>query len=181
MEARRVALQSRSPQRPDDLVVEVEEADAVAVDQAVGLARKAAGGWAAASALERSAALVAAADALAGAAAEVARAVGILRYYAQQALDPDGETYPGPDPAALLLSRRRPRGVAGLITPWNFPVAIPLWKAAPALAFGNAVVLKPSPDATALALRLAEPPAPALPPAAAPVGPGGADPGRAML
>src|SRR6266540_3407717 len=71
MEARRVALQSRSPQRPDDLVVEVEEADAVAVDQAVGLARKAAGGWAAASALERSAALVAAADALAGAAGEV--------------------------------------------------------------------------------------------------------------
>src|SRR6266540_1663289 len=200
MEARRVALQSRSPQRPDDLVVEVEEADAVAVDQAVGLARKAAGGWAAASALERSAALVAAADALAGAAgevtdlmvrevgkpvaeaaAEVARAVGILRYYAQQALDPDGETYPGPDPAALLLSRRRPRGVAGLITPWNFPVAIPLWKAAPALAFGNAVVLKPSPDATALALRLAELLAPALPNDVFQVVPGGAETGRAML
>jgi acyl-CoA reductase-like NAD-dependent aldehyde dehydrogenase len=71
MEARRVALQSRSPQRPGDLVVEVEEAGAVAVDQAVGLARKAAGGWAAASALERSTALVAAADALAGAASEV--------------------------------------------------------------------------------------------------------------
>jgi delta 1-pyrroline-5-carboxylate dehydrogenase len=71
MEARQVALQSRSPQRPDDLVVEVEEAGAVAVDQAVGTARKAAGGWATASALERSAALVAAADALAGAAGEV--------------------------------------------------------------------------------------------------------------
>jgi acyl-CoA reductase-like NAD-dependent aldehyde dehydrogenase len=71
MEARQVALQSRSPQRPDDLVVEVEEAGAVAVDQAVGLARKAADGWAAASALERSTALVAAADALAGAAGEV--------------------------------------------------------------------------------------------------------------
>jgi delta 1-pyrroline-5-carboxylate dehydrogenase len=48
MEARQMALQSRSPQRPDDLVVEVEEAGAVAVDQAVGLAREAAGGWAAA-------------------------------------------------------------------------------------------------------------------------------------
>ena len=95
--------------------------------------------------------------------AEVARGVGILRYYAQQALDPDGETYPGPSPAGLLLARRRPRGVAGLITPWNFPVAIPLWKAAPALAFGNAVVLKPSPDATGCALRLAELLAPALP------------------
>jgi aldehyde dehydrogenase (NAD+) len=53
--------------------------------------------------------------------------------------------------------------VAGLITPWNFPLAIPLWKAAPALAYGNAVVLKPSPDATATALRLAELLAPYLP------------------
>jgi acyl-CoA reductase-like NAD-dependent aldehyde dehydrogenase len=200
MEARQLALQSRSPQRPDDLVVEVEQADAAAVDRAVGLARKAAGGWAAASALERSAALVAASDALAEAAgevtslmvrevgkpvteasAEVARAVGIVRYYAQQALDPDGETYPGPNPASLLLSRRRPRGVAGLITPWNFPVAIPLWKAAPALAFGNAVVLKPSPDATALALRLAELFAAALPDGLFQVVPGGADTGRAMV
>ena len=195
-----MALQSRSPQRPDDLVVEVEEADAAAVDRAVALARKAAGGWAAASALERSAALVAAGDALAAAAdelttlmvrevgkpvteagGEVARAVGILRYYAQQALDPDGETYPGASPASLLLSRRRPRGVAGLITPWNFPVAIPLWKAAPALAFGNAVVLKPSPDATALAMRLAELLAPALPDGLFQVVPGGAGTGRAIL
>src|SRR6266511_1420583 len=200
MEARRVALQSRSPQRPDDLVVEVEEADAVAVDQAVGLARKAAGGWAAASALERSAALVAAADALAGAAgevtdlmvrevgkpvaeaaAEVARAVGILRYYAQQALDPDGETYPGPDPAALLLSRRRPRGVAGLITPWNFPVAIPLWKAAPALAYGNAVVLKPAPDASAVAVRIAELVSRFVPKHALQVVTGGAEAGQALV
>jgi alpha-ketoglutaric semialdehyde dehydrogenase len=200
MEARQVALQSRSPQRPDDLVVEVEEADAEAVAGAVERARAAAGRWAAAPALDRSSALAEAADALAGAAgevtglmvrevgkpvteagAEVARGVGILRYYAQQALDPDGETYPGPSPAGLLLARRRPRGVAGLITPWNFPVAIPLWKAAPALAFGNAVVLKPSPDATGCALRLAELLAPALPADLFQVVPGGADTGRAML
>src|SRR3712207_7316235 len=51
---------------------------------------------------------------------------------------------------------RRPRGVAGLITPWNFPFAIPLWKAAPALAYGNTVVLKPASDAIACALRLEE-------------------------
>ena len=151
-----MALQSRSPQRPDDLVVEVEEAGAEAVSGAVQRGRAAAGRWAGAPALARSSALAGAADALAGAAdevtglmaAEVARGVGILRYYAQQALDPDGETFPGPSPAGLLLARRRPRGVAGLITPWNFPVAIPLWKAAPALAYGNAVVLKSSPDAT---------------------------------
>jgi acyl-CoA reductase-like NAD-dependent aldehyde dehydrogenase len=195
-----LALQSRSPQRPDDLVVEVSEAGPAAVAEAAGRARAAAAAWAAGSALERSAALAAAADALAGAAgeltdltvrevgkpvteaaAETARGVGILRYYAQQALDPDGETYPGPGPAALLLARRRPRGVAGLITPWNFPVAIPLWKAAPALAFGNAVLLKPSPEATAVALRLGELLSPTLPADLFQVLPGGAETGRAML
>jgi aldehyde dehydrogenase (NAD+) len=71
--------------------------------------------------------------------------------------------------------------VAGLITPWNFPDAIPLWKPAPALAFGNAVVLKPSPEATALALRLAELLAPALPDGLFQVLPGGAETGRAIL
>jgi aldehyde dehydrogenase (NAD+) len=200
MEARPMALVSRSPQRPDDLVVEVEEADAEAVAGAASRARAAGGRWAATPALERSAALGAAADALAGAAAEVtdlmvrevgkpvaeagaevARGVGILRYYAQQALDPDGVTFPGPGPAALLLARRRPRGVAGLITPWNFPVAIPLWKAAPALAFGNAVLLKPSPEATGLALRLAELLAAALPDGLFQVLPGGAGTGKALL
>jgi alpha-ketoglutaric semialdehyde dehydrogenase len=200
MEARQLAVQSRSPQRPDDLVVEVAEADREAVAGAVERARRVAHRWAAASALERAAALGAAADALAGAAgavtdlmvrevgkpvteaaAETARGVGILRYYAQQALDPDGETYPGPSPAALLLARRRPRGVAGLITPWNFPVAIPLWKAGPALAFGNGVVLKPSPDATALALRLAELVGSALPDDLFQVVPGGAETGAALV
>ena len=195
-----MALESRSPQRPDDLVVKVEAAGAEAVAGVVERARGAAARWAAAPALERSAALVVTADALAGAAgevtglvvrevgkpvteagAEVARGVGILRYYAQQALDPDGETYPGPSPAGLLLARRRPRGVVGLITPWNFPVAIPLWKAAPALAFGNAVVLKPSPESTAVALRLAELLAPALPDGLLQVVPGGAETGTAML
>jgi alpha-ketoglutaric semialdehyde dehydrogenase len=195
-----LALQSRSPQRPDDLVVEVEEAGPGEVAEAAERARAAGAAWAATSALERSAALAAGADALAAAAgeltdlavrevgkpvteaaAETARGVGILRYYAQQALDPDGETYPGPEPAALLLTRRRPRGVAGLITPWNFPVAIPLWKAAPALAFGNAVLLKPSPEATAVALRLAELLAPVLPGDLFRVLPGGAGTGKAML
>jgi alpha-ketoglutaric semialdehyde dehydrogenase len=195
-----LALQSRSPQRPDDLVVEVEEASPAAVAEAAQRARAAGAAWAAASALERSAALAATADALAGAAgelteltvrevgkpvteaaAETARGVGILRYYAQQALDPDGETYPGPEPAALLLARRRPRGVAGLVTPWNFPVAIPLWKAAPALAFGNAVLLKPSPEATAVALRLGELLGAAVGAELFQVLPGGAGTGKAML
>ena len=90
---------------------------------------------------------------------EHGRAVRILRYQAQAALDPDGDTIPAAPPSdlrTLLLARRRPRGVAGLITPWNFPFAIPLWKAAPALAYGNAVVLKPASDAIACALFLEE-------------------------
>jgi alpha-ketoglutaric semialdehyde dehydrogenase len=87
--------------------------------------------------------------------AEVARAVAILRYYAQVTLDADGETYPSASGRGWLLTRRRARGVAALITPWNFPVAIPVWKLAPALAYGNTVVLKPATQAMACGLRIA--------------------------
>lgn len=78
---------------------------------------------------------------------EFGRAVSILEYYAAAALDPDGTTIPTTAPN-LILAMRRPHGIASLITPWNFPIAIPLWKAAPALAMGNAVALKPSEFAT---------------------------------
>ena len=86
--------------------------------------------------------------------AEVARTAAILRYHAQAALDADGDTYPSADGRSLLMSRRRPRGVVGLITPWNFPIAIPAWKLAPALAYGNVCVWKPSPLAPACAEAL---------------------------
>jgi aldehyde dehydrogenase (NAD+) len=115
---------------------------------------------------------------------EVTRGVGILRYHAQAALDPDGETYPTAPPAdrrSLVMARRRPHGVAGLITPWNFPVAIPLWKAAPALAYGNAVVLKPSSEAVAVALRLQEILAQELPDGVFRVVPGGGEAGTAVV
>ena len=87
---------------------------------------------------------------------EVARGVAILRYYAQAALLPDGETIPAAAADQLLMARHVPVGVAALLTPWNFPVAIPLWKAAPSLAYGNATMLKPSSAAAATALALAE-------------------------
>src|SRR3546814_11434723 len=61
-------------------------------------------------------------------------------------------TRPGLDVATY----REPLGVVGLITPWNFPIAIPAWKAAPALAFGNTVVLKPANITPAIATALAE-------------------------
>jgi aldehyde dehydrogenase (NAD+) len=112
---------------------------------------------------------------------EVARTVAILRYYAQQVLDPDGATYPSPDGRSLLCHRHRPHGVAGLITPWNFPIAIPTWKAAPALAYGNAVVLKPAPESPGVALALAERVAPHLPEGALEVVTGGTAAGEAVV
>src|SRR5688572_18059755 len=75
---------------------------------------------------------------------EVGRCVAILRYYAGEAVREVGEVIPPQVAGALQFTLREPLGVVALITPWNFPLAIPLWKAAPALAFGNTVVLKPS-------------------------------------
>ena len=87
---------------------------------------------------------------------EVARAEVILRYYAGEAVRELGDVIPAQAPGALQLTLREPLGVVACITPWNFPLAIPLWKAAPALAFGNTVVLKPAEDASAVASLLAE-------------------------
>ena len=63
--------------------------------------------------------------------AEVVRAEAILRFYAQVALDPAGELLPTPPGALELRAERVPRGVVAAICPWNFPLAIPLWKMKP--------------------------------------------------
>jgi alpha-ketoglutaric semialdehyde dehydrogenase len=166
---------SVNPHDPADIVGDWQAADTLAVDKAVSRARAAARAWAEVPAIQRANALNAAAAAveqrateltmlvvrevgkpISEARGEVARGVAILRYYAQAALEPDGETIPAADPRHLLMARRLPVGVVGLITPWNFPVAIPLWKAAPSLAFGNATLLKPSSAAAATALLLTE-------------------------
>ncbi|MFJ2189227.1 aldehyde dehydrogenase family protein [Kitasatospora sp. NPDC087861] len=196
-----MTITSYNPADPADLVVAVEEPGAEAVRAAVGRARAAQPGWLAAGAGARSAALGRIAEAveahaeelaglivrevgkpLAEARGEVARTAAIWRYYAQAPFAPSGavhETAAGP---GLLLTRRRPYGVAGLIAPWNFPLAIPTWKAAPALAVGNTAVLKPAPEATACALRLAELAAGAgLPEGVFTVLPGGAEEGVALV
>ena len=87
---------------------------------------------------------------------EVGRCLTILRYYAGEAVRPIGDVIPAQAAAALQYSLREPLGVVALITPWNFPLAIPLWKAAPALAFGNTVVLKPSELSSYTATLLAD-------------------------
>jgi acyl-CoA reductase-like NAD-dependent aldehyde dehydrogenase len=75
---------------------------------------------------------------------EVARGVSLLRYYSGEALQPTGDVYPSASPGTFLYAERVPLGPVALITPWNFPVAIPTWKLAPALVFGNTVVFKPA-------------------------------------
>jgi len=191
---------SLSPQNPSDVVARVPAASSEAVQQAAAVARQAFPEWSKTPALQRANSLETAADSVRRSSAElidlmvrevgkpvleseaeVARGIAILRYFAQQALDPSGDVLPAASPETLLYTRRSPRGIAGLITPWNFPVAIPLWKAAPALAFGNVVLLKPAPEATAIALRLAEIIGEALPPRALTVLPGGAISGRAVV
>ncbi|MFI6470859.1 aldehyde dehydrogenase family protein [Streptomyces sp. NPDC050516] len=193
-------LTSRNPADPTDVLVSIPSPGAFAVADAVERARPAQAGWLTGGAAARSASLGAVAAAveaaadelaalavrevgkpLAEARAEVARTAAIWRYYAQAPYEPTGSVHEPAAGAGLLLSRRRPHGVAGLITPWNFPLAIPSWKAAPALAAGNAVVLKPAPEATACALRLGEIVRQALPAGVFTVLPGGAGEGNALV
>lgn len=79
------------------------------------------------------------------ASAEVARTVEIVRFAAGFGRRLGGRTLPSDSPATWSSTTRHPIGVVGLITPWNFPLAIPAWKLAPALVAGCTVVLKPSP------------------------------------
>ncbi|MEY4737799.1 MAG: hypothetical protein RL302_2118 [Pseudomonadota bacterium] len=75
---------------------------------------------------------------------EAARAGNIFKFFAGECLRLAGETLPSVRPGIGVEVTREPLGVIGLITPWNFPIAIPAWKIAPALAYGNCVVFKPA-------------------------------------
>lgn len=166
---------SVNPDRPSETVFEFDSSGEEGVAQAVAVAREAFRGWREEAARSRGAALTRIANdldqrvqevallmvrevgkPLSEARAEVQRAAAIWRYYGQLVLASDGETYPAPDPPAWLLTRRYPVGVCALLTPWNFPVAIPSWKMAPALGYGNSVLFKPAPAATALAQTIVE-------------------------
>ncbi len=170
-----MAFKSINPHSPADIVGEFEEAGAGGVEKAAARSRKAFAEWREQSAAARGGALAKIADGLEDSSeefarlivrevgkpitesrGEVARAVSILRYYSQIVLAPDGETFPASAASDWLIARRYPVGVCALLTPWNFPLAIPLWKAAPALGYGNAVILKPATEATAVAEKLAE-------------------------
>src|SRR6266516_4454035 len=87
---------------------------------------------------------------------EVQRAIDIFRFFGGLSYTLGGQTIPHDLPQQLLYTRREPLGVVALITPWNFPIAIPAWKMAPALVSGNALVLKPASQAPLTSLRMVE-------------------------
>jgi alpha-ketoglutaric semialdehyde dehydrogenase len=87
---------------------------------------------------------------------EATRAGQIFKFFAGECLRLAGQLLPSVRPGISVEVTREPVGVVGLITPWNFPIAIPAWKVAPALAFGNCVVLKPADLVPASAWAMAE-------------------------
>ena len=86
---------------------------------------------------------------------EVQRAIDIFRFFGGLSYILGGQTIPHDLPGNLLFTRREPLGVVALITPWNFPIAIPVWKLAPALLCGNSVIMKPASQAPAMTLETA--------------------------
>ena len=87
---------------------------------------------------------------------DVQEGIDMGKYMAGQSRLAFGETVPSELRNKWAMTMRQPLGVAGIITPWNFPLAIPTWKIFPALLCGNAVVFKPAEDSPACALRLVE-------------------------
>jgi len=87
---------------------------------------------------------------------EVRRAINIFRYFAGEGSRLNGLLVPSERDRVHMFAIRKPIGVVGLVTPWNFPSAIPAWKLAPALICGNTVVLKPASAAPLSAWRIVE-------------------------
>ena len=170
-----VAAESRNPSDLSDVVATTPDGDALLLDQAIVAAVEAQRGWASASSefrgdiLDRAGALLMERADMVGellsreegktraeGRGEVMRAARILRYFGGEALRLHGRALSSIRPGLEVATRQEPLGVVGLITPWNFPIAIPAWKAAPALAVGNSVVLKPAGITPAVASALAD-------------------------
>lgn len=152
-----------NPSDTRDVVGEYAQADAAQARSAIAAARQAFSAWSVSTPQQRFDVLDAAGSeilarrnelgdllareegkTLPEAIGEVARAGSIFKFFAGEALRVGGESVPSVRPGVGVEVTREPLGVVGLITPWNFPIAIPAWKLAPALAFGNTVVMKPA-------------------------------------
>src|SRR4051812_42960620 len=161
--------------RPSETVGEFSASAEDDARAAVGAAAGAFAGWSALPAARRGVYLTTAAAAIEARAEEIARdmstemgkplreargetarASQILRYAAGEAFRPVGELFEQSLTGAQVSTRRRPVGVVALITPWNFPCAIPVWKLAPALVYGNTVVLKLAYEAPLTGLHIAQ-------------------------
>jgi aldehyde dehydrogenase (NAD+) len=157
------AVADINPSDTADVVGEYDRASAAQVDDAIEAARRAAPAWARSTVQARAdllekvgveifarraelADLLAREEGktLADATGEVGRAGYIFKFFAQECLRIPSERIGSVRPGVDVEITREPVGVVGLITPWNFPIAIPAWKIAPALAYGNCVVMKPA-------------------------------------
>jgi aldehyde dehydrogenase (NAD+) len=165
---------SHNPARPSELVAELPASGEEDVRRAVAAAEAAFANWSGQSGPARGAILSKAADAvdrrveqiaqdmtrdmgkpLRESRLEAARVAAVFRYFAGEGWRSQGEVFEQSQGGELVYTVRRPLGVVALITPWNFPAAIPAWKAAPALAYGNTVVMKPASEGPLCALHLA--------------------------
>src|SRR3954468_4339168 len=168
------AGESVNPSNLDDVVARYPKGGAAEVDEAVKAARAAFPAWSEASpevrsdVLDKAGALVMSrakelgtllsreeGKTLPEGTGEVMRAARIFQYFAGEALRRHGQTLESPRPGLDVATYREALGIVGLITPWSFPIAIPAWKSAPALAFGNTVVIKPASPTPAIAYALA--------------------------
>src|SRR5712691_2028843 len=157
------ATPNRNPSNLADVIVEYAQADAEQAKGAIAAAAKAFPAWAMGSIQERANSLdkigseiLARKDELGRllsreegktlpeGVGEVARAGQIFRFFAGEVVRASGEKLASIRPGVEIEVTREPIGVIGIITPWNFPIAIPAWKIAPALAYGNSVVFKPA-------------------------------------
>jgi acyl-CoA reductase-like NAD-dependent aldehyde dehydrogenase len=152
-----------NPSNLDDVVGEYARGDAAQAREAIAAAVAAAPGWARGNLQERADLLDRIGDAilrrktelgtllsreegktLPEGIGEAARAGYIFKFFAGEVVRLPGERLPSVRPGVDVEISREPLGVVGIITPWNFPLAIPAWKIAPALAYGNCVVFKPA-------------------------------------
>jgi aldehyde dehydrogenase (NAD+) len=169
------ASRNINPSNLDDVIGEYATADAAQARDAIAAAQDAFAKWSLSTPQQRFDALDAAGteilarkaelgDLLAReegktlpeAIGEVGRAGQIFKFFAGEALRVPGEKLPSVRPGLDVEITREPVGVVGIITPWNFPIAIPAWKIAPALAYGNCVVFKPADLVPGSAWALAE-------------------------
>lgn len=169
------ALTDENPSDLDHPVGRYAQAGQAETQAAIDAANQAFPAWATSPPLQRHAVLRAAADeilhrqreigellareegkTLPEAIAETVRAGQIFDFFAGEALRLSGETLPSVRPGVGVEITREPVGVVGVIAPWNFPIAIPAWKIAPALCFGNTVVFKPAESVPGCAWALAD-------------------------